>query len=120
MKARSSFSPVRSLPNLPCIHDAIKAFQKLSNNLSTTFPDYGAHASGSIELFKIVELIILQPCLQGAVSRGQAPQACLRKGWNRMAANARSAAKSVIVLPFKIETPSFARLMVEAPEELFL
>ena len=37
VKARSSFSPVRSLPNLPCIHDAIKAFQKLSNNLSTIF-----------------------------------------------------------------------------------
>ena len=32
VKARSSFSPVRSLPNLQCIHDAIKAFQKLSNN----------------------------------------------------------------------------------------
>ena len=29
-------------------------------------------------------------------------------------------AKPIIVLPFKIETPSFARLMVEAPEELFL
>ena len=40
---------------------------------------------------------------QGAVSRGQALQACLRKGWNRMAANARSAAKSEIVLNrFKI------------------
>ena len=37
VKARSSFSPVRSLPNLPCIPDAIKAFQNLSNNLSTTF-----------------------------------------------------------------------------------
>ena len=35
---------------------------------------------------------------QGAVRRGQAFQVHLRKDWNRMAANARSAAKSIIVL----------------------
>ena len=47
---------------------------------------------------------------QGAVRRRQAFQVHLRKDWNRMAANARSAAKSIIVLNrFKIYVTTLPR-----------
>ena len=98
VKARSSFSPVRSIPNLPCIPDAIKAFQNLSNNLSTTFSlesDSQACSRGNSvpafsaspqqRLSKLISALgslkIVQNCSinyfatlpgQGAVSRGQA------------------------------------------------
>ena len=47
-------------------------------------------------------------------------QVHLRERLKSETANHGMIAKPTIVLPFKIETPSFARLMVEAPEELFL
>ena len=46
-------------------------------------------------------------------------QVHLRKRLKSEPANHEMIAKPIIVLPFKTETPSFARLMVEAPEELF-
>ncbi|MDO4824423.1 MAG: hypothetical protein Q4A08_09680, partial [Bacteroidales bacterium] len=46
-------------------------------------------------------------------------QVHLRKRLKSEPANHEMIAKPIIVLPFKTGTPSFARLMVEAPEELF-
>ncbi|MDO4824336.1 MAG: hypothetical protein Q4A08_09245, partial [Bacteroidales bacterium] len=64
-------------------------------------------------MFKIVQIIVLQTsagsCWRMMSGFGQVH---LRKRLKSEPANHEMIAKPIIVLPFKIETPSFARLMV--------
>ncbi len=92
-----------SFPSSPKVPSSSEPKQKLSNN----FEQFSQTMGLRIRLYRVVlncsnNYFATLPG-QGAVSRGQAFQVHLRKDWNRMAANARSAAKSIIVLNrFKI------------------
>ena len=87
-----------SFPSSPKVPSSSEPKQKLSNN----FEQFSQTMGLRIRLYRVVlncsnNYFATLPG-QGAVRRGQAFQVHLRKDWNRMAANARSAAKSIIVL----------------------